>query len=130
MKVNKEKIEALRRFISEKGKDGVIIAFSGGLDSSTLAAISHKVLGDKAVAVTAKSPTYPTEELEEAKEVAKEIGIKHYIIETNELSNENFSRNPENRCYYCKKELLKYLQKMAKEIGFKAVFEGTNFSDL
>ncbi|MEM2108236.1 MAG: ATP-dependent sacrificial sulfur transferase LarE [Candidatus Bathyarchaeia archaeon] len=130
MKVSREKYETLKRYIAEKGKGGVVIAFSGGLDSSTLAAVSHSVLGDKAVAVTAKSPTYPTEELEDARKVAEEVGIKLYIIETNELANENFSRNPENRCYYCKKELLEELRQMAEKLGFKAVFEGTNFSDL
>jgi uncharacterized protein len=124
------KYEGLKHFIQEKGKNGVVIAFSGGVDSSTLAAVCYNVLGDQAIAVTAKSPTYPPEEIEEAKEIAKEIGIKHYIIETNELSNENFVKNPENRCYYCKRELLNTLQNFAQKLGFKAVFEGTNFSDL
>jgi len=125
-----EKYEKLRRFIREKGKDGVVIAFSGGVDSSTLAALCHEILGEKAVAVTAVSPTYPSEEIEEAKRVAREIGIKHILIETNELSDENFVRNPENRCYYCKRELLKSLKNVAEKLGFEAVFEGTNFSDL
>jgi len=125
-----EKYDRLKRFIKEKGKDGVVIAFSGGVDSSTLAAVCHDVLGERAVAVTAESPTYPPEELEEAKRIAKEIGIKHYIVETNELSNEKFVRNPENRCYYCKKELLNCLQHLAQRVGFKVIFEGTNYSDL
>ncbi len=124
------KFKQLKQFIREKGKDGVAIAFSGGVDSSTLAAVSHEVLGEKAVAVIAQSPTYTSEELRDAKQVAKEIGIKLYVIETNELSNENFSKNPENRCYYCKKELLECLLDFGHELGFKAVFEGTNFSDL
>jgi uncharacterized protein len=130
MKAQNEKYEELKRYIKEKGKDGVVIAFSGGVDSSTLAAVSHNILGEKVVAVTAESPTYTPEELEEAKNVAKEIGIRLYVVETDELSNENFSKNPENRCYYCKKELLERLQKVANGLGFKAVFEGTNFSDL
>jgi uncharacterized protein len=124
------KYERLKCFIWEKGKDGVVIALSGGVDSSTLAAVCHNVLGERVVAVTAKSPTYPPEEMKEAKRIAKEIGIKHYIIETNELRNENFVKNPENRCYYCKKELLNTLQNFAQRLGFKTVFEGTNFSDL
>lgn len=124
------KYERLRRFIQERGKDGVVIALSGGVDSSTLAAVCHDVLGERAVAVTAKSPTYPPQELKEAKRVAEEIGIKHYIIETNELRNENFVKNPENRCYYCKKELLCTLQNFAQKLKFKTVFEGTNLSDL
>ncbi len=124
------KFKQLKQFIREKGKDGVAIAFSGGVDSSTLAAVSHEVLGEKAVAVIAQSPTYTSEELKDAKQVAKDIGIKLYVIETNELSNENFSKNPENRCYYCKKELLECLLDFGHELGFKAVFEGTNFSDL
>lgn len=130
MKEEKNKIEKLKRFISDKGKDGVVIAFSGGVDSSTLAAVSHEVLGDKAVAVIAQSPTYTSQELVDAKTVAKEIGIKLYVINTNELTNENFSKNPENRCYYCKKELLEQLLGFAREIGFKTVFEGTNYTDL
>ncbi len=124
------KYEELKQFIKEKGKDGVVIAFSGGVDSATLAAVCYNILGEKAVAVTAKSPTYTSEELEDAKKVAGEIGIKLYVVETNELADENFSKNPENRCYYCKKELLNRLAECAANLGFKAVFEGTNFSDL
>jgi uncharacterized protein len=125
-----EKYAALKRFIKEKGRDGVVIAFSGGVDSVTLAAVSHSILSDRAVAVTAESPTYTPEELEEAKKVAKEIGIKLIVVKTDELGDENFSKNPENRCYYCKKALLLRLREVASERGFKAVFEGTNFSDL
>lgn len=125
-----QKYEKLRNFIIEKGRDGVVIAFSGGVDSSTLAAICHEILGEKAVAITAVSPVYPQEEVEEAKRVAEEIGIKHILLETNELLNEDFVRNPENRCYHCKKELLKSLKDVTEKLGFKAIFEGTNYSDL
>lgn len=125
-----EKLDKLTTFIQEKGKDGVVVAFSGGIDSSTLAAVTYKILGAKAVAVTATSPTYTPQELEEAKETAKEIGIKLIIVETDELLDDNFAKNPENRCYYCKKELLKVLQGKAKQLGLGTVFEGTNFSDL
>jgi len=125
-----EKYGKLRRFIYEKGKNGVVVAFSGGVDSSTLAAICHNVLGEKAVAATAVSPTYPLEEMDDAARIAQEIGIEHIIVKTDELSDENFVRNPENRCYYCKRELLNCLREVAGNLGFKAVFEGTNFSDL
>ena len=124
------KLEELKCFIAEKGKDGVVIAFSGGVDSSTLAAISHEVLGAKALAVIAHSPTYTSEELRDAKKIAADIGIKLKVVETNELNNPDFSKNPENRCYYCKKELLQTLIEYAHNHGFRAVFEGTNFSDL
>lgn len=125
-----EKYRRLRRFISEKGKGGVVIAFSGGVDSSTLVYVCHEVLGEKAVAVTAISPTYPSEELEDARRVAEEIGIRHITIHTNELSDENFVKNPEDRCYHCKSSLLDSLQEVADDLGFKAIFEGTNLSDL
>ena len=130
MEVLNHKLETLKSFVKEKGKDGVVIAFSGGVDSSTLAAVSLGVLGGMAVAVIAKSPTYTSEELQDAKKIASEIGIKLFIVETNELENPDFKKNPENRCYFCKKELLTNLTAFAHELGFKAVFEGTNFSDL
>ncbi len=124
------KLEKLKTYIAQVGKDGVVVAFSGGVDSSTLAALSHQVLGAKAIAVIAQSPTYTSEELADAKKIAAYIGIKLFVIETNELSNPDFARNPENRCYYCKTELLKNLIDFAGAFGFKAVFEGTNASDL
>jgi uncharacterized protein len=124
------KYKRLRRFIEDKGKNGAVIAFSGGVDSSTLAAVCHDVLKDKAVAVTAKSPTYTSEEMDAAIEIAREIGIEHHIIESNEFSNENFLKNPENRCYYCKGGLLGGLQNFAHERGIEVIFEGTNFSEL
>lgn len=124
------KLQELKRFITEKGKDGVVVAFSGGVDSATLAALTYEVLGEKAVAVTAQSPTYTRQELTEAKQIANDIGIKLHVIHTDELQNPDFSRNPENRCYYCKKELLQKLVAFACNLGFNAVFEGTNASDL
>ncbi|MFB0568993.1 MAG: ATP-dependent sacrificial sulfur transferase LarE [Nitrososphaeria archaeon] len=124
------KLKRLAQVIEEKGRGGVVLAFSGGVDSSTLAALCYDLLGERVVAATAKSPTYPDDELEDARKMAREIGIKHYVVETDELSNDDFAKNPENRCYYCKKELLDRLQGLAQMLGFEAVFEGTNFSDL
>lgn len=125
-----EKYRWLKRFILEKGGGGVVIAFSGGVDSSTLTAVTYRLLGDRVVAVTASSPTYPPEELEAAAQVAGEIGVKHMVVESDELSVEEFCKNPENRCYYCKGHLLDRLLRVADELGFKVVFEGTNLSDL
>jgi len=124
------KLKKLKAYIAEVGKDGVAIAFSGGVDSSTLAAVTYKVLGEKAAAVIAQSPTYTSEELTDAKKVASQIGIKLHVIKTNELENPDFAKNPENRCYYCKTELLQTIVKFAHEHGLKSVFEGTNASDL
>ncbi|MCD6528795.1 ATP-dependent sacrificial sulfur transferase LarE [Candidatus Bathyarchaeota archaeon] len=130
MNIPTDKYERLKKFIWEKGREGVVIAFSGGVDSSTLTAVCRKILGEKAVAVTAVSPIYPSEEIEEAKRVAEEIGVRHILVETKELLNENFVRNPEDRCYYCKRELLTTLKTVAEKLGFRTVFEGTNLSDL
>ncbi len=125
-----KKYRQLRRFIEDKGRQGAIIAFSGGVDSSTLAKVSRDVLGDMVIAVSGISATYSQAELVEAREIAKEIGIKHQVATTCETEKEEFLRNPENRCYYCKGELLDVLIDLADQVGFKVVFEGTNASDL
>jgi uncharacterized protein len=130
MEALNRKVEELKQFIADKGKNGVVIAFSGGVDSATLAAICHQVLGSKAVAVIAQSPTYTADELREAKMVAQHIGIQLYVAMTAELENEDFAKNPENRCYFCKKELLQKLQTFGRDHHLAAVFEGTNLSDL
>jgi uncharacterized protein len=108
----------------------VVIAFSGGVDSSFLARLAHETLGDKALAVTATSETYPAFEYGQAVRVAKEIGIAHHTIHTEELSIAGFKNNPPNRCYFCKKELFQKLLALAKERGFAHVVDGANADDV
>ena len=110
--------------------DSCVIAFSGGVDSTLVTAVSYDVLGDKAVAVTATSPTYPSFELEEARQRASEIGIRHIIIESDELKIPGFSKNDTNRCYFCKNELFTKLKGLAVDLGLNVVLDGTNRDDL
>lgn len=130
MQVLDTKLVELNGFIADKGRNGVVVAFSGGVDSSTLAVICHRILGNRAVAVIAQSPVYTQAEMCEAKQIAQDIGIKLFVVLTEQLENADFTRNPENRCYFCKKELLQKLKAFGNKHGFKTVFEGTNFSDL
>jgi uncharacterized protein len=123
----KEKLKHLKEIIKEK--DSLMIAFSGGVDSSLVAKIANEVLGEKALAVTLTSDTFSKRELESAKIIAQEIGITHEIIESSELGNEAFVKNPENRCYYCKKEESAVLKRIAKGKGIKYIADGVNLSD-
>jgi len=125
-----EKFALFKAYISSVGKDGVVVAFSGGVDSVTLAAICRMVLGERVVAAVAQSAIYPSDELLFAKRVASEIGMPLYVVQTNELSDPVFCANSVDRCYFCKKELLVQLNQLADKLGFAVVFEGTNFSDL
>ena len=122
-----DKLENLIEII--KSLESVVIAFSGGVDSTLLAKVALDVLRDRVIAVTARSETYTKSELEDAIELAKMIGIRHEVIVSEELDIPEFSHNPANRCYYCKKELLKKLKEIAETYGFKNVIEGANFDD-
>lgn len=128
MKTSQKKLSKLKNIV--KNLDSVIIAFSGGVDSSFLAKVCHDVLGGKCVAVTAVSETYPKEDLESAKRVAKFVGIRHLIIRTGEMKNKKFSSNPKDRCFYCKTELFSELRKLAKKMNIKNIIDGTNADDL
>lgn len=118
----------LREIIA--GIDSCVVAFSGGVDSTLIAKVSYDILGEKVIAVTAISPTYPLFELQEAKCRASEIGVRHMVIESDELKIPGFSKNDTNRCYFCKKELFTKLRDMAGEMGFEDVLDGTNKDDL
>lgn len=123
----KEKLKKLQDTV--KTLESVVVAFSGGVDSSLAAKICYDVLGEKALAVTARSETYPAYEYEEAKKIAKEIGIAHMTIDTSELGIEGFANNPPNRCYFCKSELFGKLREIAKEKSYKNVVDGANLDD-
>ena len=123
-----QKYEALKN--SLKKLDSAIVAFSGGVDSVLVLKAAYDVLGRKSIAVTADSPSLPRRELEEARKIAEEIGAKHIIISTEEVENENYLKNPANRCYYCKTELYTKLKILSKKLGIRNILNGTNLDDL
>jgi uncharacterized protein len=122
-----DKLARLREII--KGYGSLLVAFSGGCDSTFLLKVAHGVLGDRAMAVTARSETYPSREYEEAVQLAREIGARHLTIDTSELSVEGFSSNPPDRCYFCKGELFQRLLEIAAEHGMRYVADGASLDD-
>jgi len=113
-----------------EGKNGVLVALSGGVDSALVAYTAYAKLGKSAIAVTADYKTLAQEELEYAKRISSEIGIKHIVIEYNELANESFVKNDNNRCFYCRSELSEHLLQVAKEFETDMIIDGTNIDDL
>lgn len=122
-----EKFEKLKNYLSSL--ESVVVAFSSGVDSTFLLKTAHDVLGDKVIAVTAESCSFPKRELNEAKLFCQKEGIKHIVVESEELEIDGFCKNPVNRCYLCKKELFEKITEIAKENNIKNIVEGSNIDD-
>ena len=128
-----EKYQKLQEIIEEDTKNDIVIAFSGGVDSSVLlkTAVAHaKKHGTKVYAITANTELHPMNDLAVAKKVAKEMGADHKVLQINELADADIIENPVDRCYRCKKFLFTGIQNMAKELGAAIICDGTNTDDL
>lgn len=121
------KYHALSRLIQDL--PSAVVAYSGGVDSTLLAFLCHKILGEKALAITIDSQLHPAFETSDAIQLAQKFGFNHRLLKTDELTYPNFPANPPNRCYYCKQELFKKLREIADNENTTNVLDGTTLSD-
>ena len=123
----KQKYNKLQRLLKDMG--GLVLAYSGGVDSTFLLSVAKDALGDNVLAITAVSPTYTQEEYERACEMALALGVRHISTQTNELENPDFLKNSPQRCYYCKKELFRKLRTIADQESLLCVADASNLDD-
>ena len=135
MKKTKEyELEKTNKVLSElsnilSSMESVLIAYSGGVDSTFLLKVALDVLGDKVLAVTSDSPTITRKELSYARNMAKELGANHIVLKTDEMDCKDFIKNNSQRCFWCKSELFTKLNDLAKKHGYNYVADGSNYSD-
>lgn len=122
------KLDRLREILA--GMNSVVVAYSGGIDSTFVLKVAHEQLQDRALGVTAVSPTFPSLELEEAQRVAAEIGARHEIVQTDQLKIPEFTRNDAARCFHCKTDLYQLLNSLRTNRGTAHMVDGTNLDDL
>jgi uncharacterized protein len=128
LNIKKEKLNNLQNILSEMGS--ILIAYSGGVDSTFLLKIAREELGDKVTVITVKSEIHHLNEIADAKKIAQKFKVKHLFIDIDILSNKEFVNNPKERCYICKKEIFSRISEIAKELNLNFVADGSNYDDL